>query len=120
MNKYICICPYCNNIANREEHARKGMNITRYVCPSCGAYVAAHSCGFAPMGYPGDKETHKLRGQAHRVFECFCKKTAMSKKKAYFWLSNKLNIPMGQMHFAQLSLSDLKRSIKIMNKKQGG
>ena len=110
-SQYVVICPSCNV---RAELHLFPQNI--FVCPKCQASIGAHTDTLAPMGYPADKETRKLRYEAHNMLNNTSKVLDMSKEESYKWLSRKLNVPFDDCHFGMMSIDNLHKAIHLMER----
>ena len=75
-----------------------------YVCshyPACDAYVSVHPGTKTPMGSLANAALRKKRILAHQAFDQIWKRQIMSRKQAYYWLSDKLGTDPAHTHIAQ-------------------
>lgn len=79
------------------------------------AYVGCHgnSKNNAPLGRLADSLLRKLKGQAHEAFDWLWKENHMSRKDAYSWLAEKMDIPMAACHIGKFSPDQCRQCIDI-------
>lgn len=109
------ICPYCKKEAlwceNKEIYGKNyGKSYMCWLCKECDAYVGCHNNTKKPLGTMANKTTRALRIKAKNYWiENFAPdyKTIGSNKKGkyYYKLSQLLNIPYEETHFAMFSQS---------------
>lgn len=76
-----------------------------YVCkhyPECDTYVRTYPGTGVPMGMPANRELRALRIEAHKYFDQLYLSGIMSKKEAYLWLADLLQVPLSQAHISFL------------------
>ena len=76
-----------------------------YVCkhyPECDTYMRTYPGTGIPMGMPANRELRALRIEAHRYFDQLYLGGIMSKKDAYLWLAELLQVPLSQAHISFL------------------
>ena len=54
------------------------------------------------MGMPANRELRALRIEAHKYFDQLYLSGIMSKKEAYLWLADLLQVPLSQAHISFL------------------
>ena len=72
-----------------------------YVCskyPVCDAYVRVIPGTTIPLGTMADKQLRYLRKRAHQYFDQLYTTGIMTKKQAYAWLADVLQLPPQQVH----------------------
>ena len=116
-------CPYCGRKAvlrsatyvygerciSPEKHL--------YVCSGylkhCDAYVGVHEHNLMPLGTMADGELRHLRIEAHYALDAVWKRGYMTRKGAYVWLANKMNLREKDMHIGLFSYYCCQESIRI-------
>lgn len=107
-------CPYCTGTAVLVTGAdiyphREDLGDKRFwACKPCDAYVGCHPAATAPGGGIGDgtvplgrlanAELRSLKQRAHAAFDPLWKSRAMSRRKAYAWLSKAMGLPSKNTH----------------------
>lgn len=74
-----------------------------YVCshyPVCDAYVGVHPGTKIPLGTLANAALRRKRILAHQVFDQIWKQGILSRKQAYYWLSDKLGTAPADTHIA--------------------
>lgn len=79
--------------------------------PDCRGVHGAHPDG-EPMGVPGDKETRHARIDAHRVFDAAWQARGLTKKEAYRWLQEMLDLSDRQAHISRFNVDQCRRLIQ--------
>ncbi|QIW90784.1 UNVERIFIED_ORG: hypothetical protein GCAPEGMB_00466 [Vibrio phage V07] len=75
-----------------------------WLCGSCGALVACHEGSRNPKGFMCDRETGKLRQEAHRVFDKIWKRYMYcARVHAYASLAASMNIKFEDCHIGQFN-----------------
>lgn len=115
MRKLICL--YCGKEAvyvdSKEIYGRSYGMI--YLCRECDAYVGVHNGTDKPLGRLANKELRQYKMAAHAAFDPIWKSEAMSRHKAYDWLSSQINLPIAETHIGMFDVERCKRVIKICN-----
>lgn len=116
-------CPYCGRKAVlRNASYVYGENCIRpdkhlYVCSGypehCNAYVGAHEHNLMPLGSLANGELRHLRIEAHYALDAVWKRGYMTRKGAYTWLANKMNLREQDMHIGRFSYYCCQESIRI-------
>lgn len=108
-------CPYCGGVAALVTGAdiyphRPDLCEKRFwACQPCDAYVGCHPAadaygrggmgdGTVPLGRLANAELRSLKQRAHAAFDPMWKSGAMSRRKAYAWLSTSMGIPSNKTH----------------------
>lgn len=117
-NKFIVICPYCNQVTKFTANFRLDRDVNKYIylCPNCGASVSAHNSDGSPMGIPANKELRKLRFDTHKLLEKYAKKKYMSRKQSYIWLAKKTNKKYEDTHIGYFTYDECQKANKILKK----
>ena len=112
-------CPYCSAVAilvtgadiypHRPDLASKRF----WSCAPCDAYVGCHPPATSPGGGMGDgtvplgrlanAELRSLKQRAHAAFDPLWKSRAMSRRKAYAWLSTAMGLPSKNTHIGMFN-----------------
>ncbi|HMA68774.1 MAG TPA: zinc-finger-containing protein [Candidatus Mcinerneyibacterium sp.] len=101
-----------------------------YKCTKCDSYVGSHKPDYMynqPLGRLANKIERELKKEAHSLFDPLWKTgkidTLMpdiiktnSRKKAYIWLSKKLNISLDSCHIGHFTENTLREVIEILKK----
>ena len=103
-------CPYCHAKATLRPASvvygpnKRAQGKYLYICdrwPACDAYVSVHPGTKTPMGSLANAALRKKRILAHQAFDQIWKRRIMSRKQAYYWLSDKLGTDPAHTHIAQ-------------------
>ena len=110
LNSKAMHCPYCKQKMTLRTAAGiyKGdaKDSMLYVCdgyPACDTYIRVHPGTTVPMGIPANGKLRALRNETHKHFDKIHKLGIMSRKDAYVWLADKLNLPMSHAHIGYFS-----------------
>lgn len=112
-------CPECGSPMNRKWTPR--FERWFYSCsrwPACDGSHGCHPDG-SPLGVPANKETKRLRIEAHEAFDRLWKEGRMTRSEAYRWLSGALGSD-GQVHIGQMNADQCRRVIEIMGPRSWG
>jgi hypothetical protein len=115
-------CPYCTKQAElvmaeevygdriRPEISQLKM----WLCRPCQAWVGCHKGTDRPLGRLADKNLRKWRMLAHELFDPLWKgRTRKSRRKAYLWLSSRLQIPFEGCHIGDFNVEQCKEVVRI-------
>ena len=112
------LCPYCWNPAqlvdggviypHREDLYAKWF----WRCHPCNAYVGCHPGTQNPLGRLADPELRRAKMAAHAAFDPLWKNGAMSRKEAYAWLAQALNLSPDDCHMGMFDLNGCKRVVE--------
>ncbi|MCD7764851.1 MAG: DUF3268 family zinc-finger domain-containing protein [Lachnospiraceae bacterium] len=105
-------CPYCGRKAvlrpasyvYKENCLNESGHL--YVCtgyPACDSYVGAHDHNLQPKGTLANSDLRHARIEAHRALDAIWKEGYMTRKEAYIWIGNKMNLGRKEMHIGQFS-----------------
>lgn len=104
-------CPYCGSTAILKDssyiYGSKARRGKVYVCsryPMCDAHVGVKPGTALPNGTLANKSLRQKRIQAHQVFDQIWLSGILSRNQAYFWASDKLGVPMGEMHIGNFDV----------------
>jgi len=108
------ICPDCGSRMIR----RNSMYGLFYGCsqfPECRASHGCHQITGMPLGIPANKETKEVRIAAHEAFDILWNGGAskMSRKEAYMWLADKLQLPNDECHIGRFDKEMCGRVIAV-------
>lgn len=115
-------CPYCGaNVVLRDAsyvyHKAKSKEYGNvWVCknyPRCNAYVGCHKGTDIPLGRLANERLRTLKTEAHRQFDPIWKSGLMSRKDAYKWLSDMLDIPLTECHMGMFDIKMCQRVIHL-------
>lgn len=121
-------CPYCGSTAILKNSsyiygpgARQGKV---YVCsryPTCDAHVGVKPGTTLPNGTLANKSLRQKRIQAHQVFDQIWLQGILTRNQAYLWASDKLGVPMREMHIGSFDIYRcnqlIQESKKVLNHK---
>lgn len=80
-------------------------------------YVGTYADNVTSLGRLADRELRALKHQGHNVFDPLWKSKTHFKtqKKAYRWLSEKMNLPQDYTYFGMFTPEQCKQAIKFCN-----
>lgn len=121
------ICPYCNNPAElKSSLAVYGTDYDGsmvWECSPCDARVGAHtnSPTHKPKGSLANEELRQWRIKAHAAFDPLCEQHQRATKKTkrastqtgYYWLSQRLGIPVQSCHIGMFDIDACKRAVDV-------
>lgn len=99
-----------------------------WLCRKCDAYVGCHlaganvqqpdgtwvrSDGTLPLGRLANPALRAAKRAAHAAFDPIWKDGVMSRKEAYAWLANELNIPVLECHMGEFDCQQCATVVKI-------
>jgi hypothetical protein len=116
------ICPYCNCKTERVSGSdiyTESIKYNNYIFIRCvmnkDHYVGTYATGRS-LGRLADKALRKIKMETHLIFDSLWKsENALfsSRKKAYGWLSNQLNLPPKLTHIGMFDIEQCKQVILI-------
>jgi zinc-finger-containing domain/Topoisomerase DNA binding C4 zinc finger len=80
----------------------------------CRGGVSAHPDG-TPVGVPVDDATRGARIDAHQMFDQIWKGGRMTRKQAYLWLAEQMDLPATKAHIGLFNVEQCRRVIDIVN-----
>lgn len=112
-------CQYCENdaeLVTGEEvyphlphlHANK---IWR--CVPCKAWVGCHKGTDKPMGRLANAELRKAKMEAHAIFDPIWREGKRTRKEAYQWLAEKLNMPFKKCHIGYFDVDKCNQVVAV-------
>ncbi len=113
------ICSYCNNYSEKQTgkqlypHRKDLYQITVYVCTSCNASVGTHKGTDKPLGRLANPELKQAKQLAHMVFDLMWRKGSMTRKEAYKWLAEKLDIDVKKCHIGYFDLQQCNNVVTV-------
>lgn len=113
------LCPYCGaEVVLRDSSLiYKNKDYGKiWVCsnyPKCDAYVCCHKGTTIPMGRLANARLRTLKKEAHKQFDPIWKSGLMSRREAYRWLSNMLNISLEDCHIGMFDIKMCQRTIHL-------
>lgn len=117
MNK----CPYCGAIVELKDatyiyHKSQAKSWGKmWVCsnyPKCNSYVGCHKGTTLPLGRLANERLRTLKMEAHKQFDPIWKSGLLSRKEAYKWLADMLDIPQDECH---IGMFDIKMCQKVIH-----
>lgn len=111
-------CPYCGQKAKLKGSAivYNGRDFGWiWDCRPCDAYVGVHkdSSTFEPKGTLANKELREWRKAAHAAFDPIWQSGQMTRKQAYRWLSEQMNLT--EAHIGEFDIEQCRRLIEILS-----
>lgn len=74
-----------------------------YLCRPCNAYVGVHKNSRKSKGRLANGKLRKLKMEAHKYFDQIWKLEYMTRREAYKWLSEKLDLPREYTHIGMFT-----------------
>lgn len=113
-------CPYCGSgvklvPSSYVYHHNKNKG-NMWVCknyPDCNAYVGCHPGTDIPLGRLANEKLRNLKVEAHKQFDPIWKSGLLSRKEAYEWLADMLNISVDECHIGMFSPEMCNKVIRI-------
>lgn len=81
--------------------------------PACKGCHSAHKNG-TPMGIPADPETRQWRRKTHSLFDQLWQTKKLSRKDAYAWLAQTLDLTREQCHIGSFDIETCKKAISAL------
>lgn len=108
-------CPNCGAPLELKD-SRYGLfyGCTNWRRTRCRGGVSAHPDG-TPVGVPADDATRAARIEAHRMFDQIWKGGRMTRKAAYLWLAEKMDLPATKAHIGLFNAEQCKRVVDLVN-----
>lgn len=113
------ICPYCGN----ESEFVTGKTIyphrpdlhskAFYRCRPCKAYVGCHPGTITPLGRLANEELRRAKNAAHAAFDPIWKNGQLTRKSAYAWLANQLNILADDCHIGMFDVDLCNKTVEV-------
>lgn len=106
----IPTCPYCNAsaflVTGREIYPHRSDLYEKYYyrCKPCNAFVGCHPGTKRPLGRLANTDLRHAKMAAHAAFDPLWKQRAMTRRQAYAWLAETLDIPANQCHIGLFDL----------------
>ena len=131
-------CPYCNNnallVSGRVIYPHRSdlFDLQFWSCHPCKAYVGCHKpnmrqgfVGDEPKGSLANADLRNHRRESHAAFDPIWRNGKKTRKKAYLWLSKRLEIDYNDCHIGEFNIEICKRVVIISKKyldkqKKGG
>ena len=109
----IIWCTTCNCVVEARKtdgseiypHRKDLKELIFYKC-TCNSTIGCHKDTDKPMGTLANDKLKKARIVAHKEFDDLFKNGYMSRKKAYEWLSDKLNISKDNCHIGMFNIEE--------------
>lgn len=107
------ICPYCGKEPEFVDSSTiygKSYGMI-YLCRGCDAYVGVHEGSKKALGRLADKQLRYWKKQAHEYFDKIWKLELRSRRGAYKWLSEKLDLHAEYTHIGMFSVKTCKEVV---------
>lgn len=85
-----------------------------WVC-TCGARCGCHPDTIKPLGTPAGAETRIARMDAHRTFDVLWKSGTMSRKAAYRWLAEQMDLHPDDCHIGMMDREQAEKVVTIVD-----
>lgn len=118
-------CPYCGaEVVLRDASYIYSSNKSKeygkfWVCsnyPKCNSYVGCHKDTDTPLGRLANPRLRCLKMEAHKQFDPLWKSELMTRRQAYKWLSEQLNIPVEKCHIGMFDVKECQKVIHLCRK----
>ena len=116
-------CPYCGGEMLLEKATKVYPNNRKadkwgyvWVCekfPKCDSYVGCHPNTTIPLGRPANARLRTLKKEAHRQFDPIWKSGLTSRREAYKWLAEMLDIPVEDCHIGMFDVRQCQTVIHL-------
>jgi len=126
MGHHDVVCPYCDLPATLVSgdiiypHRPDLRTKVFYQCEPCDAYVGCHEGTTRPLGRLADKELRKYKKDVHAAFDPIWQlHKENSRREAYQWLAEKLQINYRDCHVGMFDIETCKRAIVFCKERLG-
>lgn len=108
----VCTSPCVELVCNDEIYNGRqyGDWPYAYLCDDCGAYVGLHPNTDIPLGILADSETREARKIHKQAFLKLQASRSWSRREAYAWLAEAMNIPVGECHWGWFDKSQCEKA----------
>lgn len=120
---YARVCPYCKSgtklVDSSVIYGRSFGPV--YVCksyPKCDAYVGCHRKGNRPLGRLANSELRGWKKKVHSLFDPLWRGGYMTRKEAYSWLSEAMDIHSDYCHIGMFDVAECKKAVKVIESKR--
>ena len=116
-------CPYCNRDAVKVTgeklypHRKDLYSLRFWMCEPCNAYVGCHKGTDTPLGRLANAELRAMKSKAHKAFDPLWKEGYMSRREAYTWLSEVLDISSDECHIGMFDVPRCEEVIDLCEEK---
>lgn len=86
-----------------------------YLCAPCKAFVGVHPGTDKPLGVLANSELRGWKMKAHRSFDQLWKSGIMSRRKAYEWLAEKMNLPVKKTHIGYFQVIQCQEVVRLVS-----
>lgn len=87
--------------------------------PKCRATHGCHQQDGRPLGRPADQETKGWRIKAHDAFDTLWQSGKFSRRGAYNWMKQTLNLSDEENHIGMMDTATCQRVIEAVEKEKG-
>lgn len=115
--------PYCESCEEYSElvggdyiypHRKDLYSLQFYYCKCCGAYVGCHKGTTKPLGILANKQLRASKSKAHACFDPLWRSGEMTRKEAYTWLSEQLNINKDDCHIGMFNEEQCEAVVQVV------
>lgn len=113
------LCPYCGSevwLVPRSDLEPESCGLI-YLCssfPRCDARVNCHPGKLTPMGSLANANLRRWREKAHKQFDELWKARRMTRKQAYCWLAEAMDLPEAKTHFAEFDEQQCEKAVELI------
>lgn len=113
------ICPYCKSFSRKTNgseiypHLKEFKDSVFYICTPCDAYVGTHKDSSKPLGRLSNAELRGWKMKAHRVFDSLWKDNHMTRREAYQWLADQLEINIDDCHIGMFDIETCIKTVEV-------
>jgi hypothetical protein len=117
----LVICPYCGRQAKYVDSAEvyhgKSYGMI-YLCRYCNAWVGVHKGTDKPLGRLADGDLRKAKQKAHKAFDPMWMSGAMTRRQAYEWLAEWLEIEIHKCHIGMFDIETCESVFRLCYEKR--
>ena len=116
-------CAYCNRDAVKVTgeklypHRKDLYSLRFWMCEPCNAYVGCHKGTDTPLGRLANAELRAMKSKAHKAFDPLWKEGYMSRREAYTWLSEALDISSDECHIGMFDVPRCEEAVALCEEK---
>lgn len=100
-------CPYCDRntvfVDSKEVYRGKSYGMI-YLCRPCWAWAGVHKGTDISLGRLADSELREAKKEAHKYFNLIFETGLCTRREAYQWLSEIMNVPREQTHIGYFDI----------------
>lgn len=114
------VCGYCNVKTVKAKGKQiygpgKFEDLNIFLCMTCKSYVGTHQSSGLALGRVANATLRKKKSETHLAFDPIHKKGYLSRREAYIWLSEQLDISRQYVHIAMFDEETCEKVIELSN-----